>query len=137
MQKLISIVIISTIEERRALIRRYVCESQNALLAGEIADPGALALVAHLQPDVVVIDCASPSLNVLAILPWLQQLPHAPRVVALGAIGSISERRLLLELGAVAYASFDTPASIPQALGLASQLTMLRGRPARSMARAF
>jgi hypothetical protein len=57
----------------------------------------ALQLVARLAADVVMLDCAALDLNALAVLPWLKAPPVKSHVIALGAFGTSTERRLLTD----------------------------------------
>src|SRR5512135_3174880 len=95
--------------ERRGQIKRLLHGRRDLRLAGEIGEAQALPLVERLAADIVIVDCAAFDINVLIVLPWLRSLPIKSRVIALGAIGTATERRLLIELGAAAYATLETP----------------------------
>lgn len=121
-------------EARRVEIKDWLRGRRDIVLLGEVGDASGLRLVPRLAPDVVVLDCAAPQMNPLVALPWLLSGQPAPRVVALGAIDSSAERRLMLELGAVAYAT--NCEGLLRALGLAADLTRLTHgrRPALTFA---
>jgi len=121
-----SIMVIGS-DERRAQIRQF-CQRTDLVLIGEIAHSAGLPLIARACPDIVILDSLTPTINILTILPWLCSLPEAPRVIALGSHGSASERRLLLELGAITYAMLDAPGALAEALTLTSKLAHLAGQ---------
>ena len=92
---------------QRAAMKAQVDRCPGLALAGEIGEIGALGLLAGLDSDVVVLDCAAPGFNSLIIVPWLRGLPAPPRIVALGASGSRAEQQFLLALGADHYTTLD------------------------------
>lgn len=110
-----SVVIVGS-PHRRAELKRWLGGRGDIRLDGEIGEAHALRLIERLAPDIVVLDCAAPTINGLVALQWLRALPVAPRILALGATGSAAERRLLQELGADAYALPDSPTSVTHAL---------------------
>jgi DNA-binding NarL/FixJ family response regulator len=117
-------------DARRAEIKNWLRERSDIAVVGEINTASGLRLVASLAPDIVVLDCAVPAINALAALPWLHALPCAQHVVALGASGCPAEQRLMLELGAVAYAAPQGKAAFMRALALVEKLAALAGRSA-------
>lgn len=109
--------------ERRAWLRAEIAAVGGVAIAGEIAEAAALRLVPALAPDVVLLDGAAAGLNPLLALTSLCALPDAPRVVYVAGTRVAAERRLALELGAVAVV--DAPALLRQALSLGRDLTRL------------
>jgi DNA-binding NarL/FixJ family response regulator len=98
--------------DRRHQLKRLLRQRRDLRIAGEIGEAQALHLVERLAADIVVLDCATPDINALLVLPWLKSLPIKSRVIVLGAIGTAAERRLLTELGAAAYATLETPQTL-------------------------
>lgn len=111
--------------QRREMLLRQLERVPHTRVVGEATEPDMLRLVRFLVPDVVVVDCGAAGVNALIVVPWLAGLAHAPQVVAVGATGSAAERRLLLELGAIAYVAPDAPAGLPDAVALGSRLAQL------------
>jgi DNA-binding NarL/FixJ family response regulator len=107
----ISIVLIGG-ADRRGQIKRLLRGRRDLYISGEIGEAQALPLVERLAADIVIVDCATLDINALIVLPWLRSLPIKSRVIALGAMGTATERRLLIELGAAAYATLETPEMI-------------------------
>jgi len=71
----------------------------------------ALALTHDLQPDIVVMDLAMPSLSGLATIPLLQVVLPGVGIIALTVLGANSYRQAALAAGAndfVPKASLDT-----------------------------
>ena len=97
---------------RRHQLKRLLRQRRDLRIAGEISEAQALHLAEKLAADVIVLDCAAYDINALIVLPWLKSLPIKSRVIALGANGTPTERRLLSELGAAAYATLETPETI-------------------------
>lgn len=122
----IRMLIVTDYERRHELSAKAAAGGANVV--GEIVEPAALRLAAALQPEVVLLDAAASAINPISALAWLQALPDAPRVVYLAATTSACERRLALELGAVAVAAPDDEAALWAALGIGRDLTRL-GRP--------
>ncbi len=118
-----SVVIIGGIEERRDAIAR-ILRAMPLTLAGTIGDIGALRLVASLRPDVVILDAATPALNPIAVLCAQASTP----VIVLVATDSPLERRLFLELGALAIALLEQPDTLARALERLARLADLAGR---------
>ncbi len=98
--------------DRRGQIKRLLRRRRDLRIVGEIGEAQALPLVERLAADIVLLDCATFDINALIVLPWLQSLPIKSRVIALGANGTSTERRLLMELGAAAYATLETPQTL-------------------------
>ncbi len=98
--------------DRRQHIKRLLRQRRDLRVIGEIGEAQALHLVERLASDIVILDCATFDINALMVLPWLKSLPIKSRVIALGAIGTAPERRLLIELGAAAYATLDVPQTL-------------------------
>ena len=117
-------------DERRAQVKEWLRERREIALVAELNDNSGLRLMPHLAPDIVVLDCAAPEINALVVLPWLRMLPGVRHIIALGASGSPVEQRLMLELGAVAYAAPRGPAAFVRALALIEKLAQLAGRSA-------
>ena len=105
---------------RRQQIKRLLRQRRDLHISGEIGEAQALHLVERLAADIVLLDCATYDINALTVLPWLKSLPIKSRVIALGANGTPTERRLLSELGAAAYATLETPETIFDVLPAAS-----------------
>lgn len=116
--------------DRRGQIKKLLRQRRDLHLAGEIGEAQALHLAEKLAADIVLLDCAAYDINALIVLPWLKSLPNKPRVIALGAIGTATERRLLIELGAAAYATLDVPQTLidvlPSAPAETTSMTGLR-----------
>jgi DNA-binding NarL/FixJ family response regulator len=116
--------------ERRGQIRRLLRGRRDLHISGEIGEAQALHLVERLAADIILLDCAAYDINALTVLPWLKSLPIKSRVIALGANGTSTERRLLSELGAAAYATLETPETIfdvlPSSPAEATSMTGLR-----------
>ena len=115
-------------DERCAQIKSWLCDRRDITLAAEFRDSSGLRLLSHLAPDIVVLDCAAPGINALVVLPWLRALPGVRNIIALGASDSPSEQRLMLELGAVAYAAPRVPGAFSRALATIERLAVLAGR---------
>ena len=98
--------------DRRQQIKRVLRPRRDLRVIGEIGEAQALPLVERLAADIVVLDCATLDINALIVLPWLKSLPIKSRVIALGANGTSTERRLLIELGAAAYATLEMPQTV-------------------------
>jgi CheY-like chemotaxis protein len=130
----ISLLIVSD-SDRRPELRAQIAGAGGAHIIGEIAELSALRLVAALRPEVLLLDGAASAINPLTALAWLHALPDAPRVVYLAGTASGSERRLALELGAVAVAEPGDGAALRVALGISHDLTRL-GRPLLAALRA-
>ena len=116
--------------DRRQQIKRLLRQRRDLHISGEIGEAQALHLVERLAADIILLDCATYDINALTVLPWLKSLPIKSRVIALGANGTTTERRLLTELGAAAYATLETPQTIldvlPAAEVEATSVTGLR-----------
>lgn len=125
--KQLSLVLIGG-DQRREQIKSWLHGRTDITLAAEFHDSNGLRLLAHLAPDIVVLDCATPGINALVVLPWLRTLPGVRHIIALGASESPSEQRLMLELGAVAYAAPRGPGAFGRALDTIERLAGLAGR---------
>ncbi len=99
-------------DDRRHQLKRLLRQRRDLHISGEIGEAQALHLIERLPADIIVLDCATYDINALTVLPWLKSLPNKSRVIALGANGTATERRLLTELGAAAYATLETPQTI-------------------------
>ena len=116
-------------DERRHQLKRLLRGRRDLHICGEIGEAQALHLVERLTADLILLDCAAYDINALTVLPWLKSLPNKPRVIVLGAIGTATERRLLIELGAAAYATLETPQTIFDVLPSAEvEATSVTGR---------
>ncbi len=98
--------------DRRQQVKRLLRQRRDLHISGEIGEAQALHLVEKLTADLIVLDCAAYDINALTVLPWLKSLPNKARVIALGANGTATERRLLTELGAASYATLDVPQTL-------------------------
>ena len=98
--------------DRRQQIKRLLRQRRDLHISAEIGEAQALHLIERLTADIILLDCAAYDINALTVLPWLKSLPNKARVIALGANGTATERRLLTELGAAAYATLETPQTI-------------------------
>jgi DNA-binding NarL/FixJ family response regulator len=83
---------------------------------GELSTAASLYLIAHLAPDIIILDCAAPQINPLVVLPQLRAHTHAPQIITLGATNTAAERSLLRALGATAYSILEQPGSLIEAL---------------------
>ncbi|MBP7689575.1 MAG: response regulator transcription factor [Thermoflexales bacterium] len=99
-------------DDRRHQLKRLLRQRRDLHISGEIGEAQALHLIERLPADIIVLDCAAYDINALTVLPWLKSLPNKARVIALGANGTATERRLLNELGAAAYATLETPQTL-------------------------
>lgn len=98
--------------DRRQQVKRLLRQRRDLHISGEIGEAQALHLVEQLTADIILLDCATYDINALTVLPWLKSLPNKSRVIVLGANGTATERRLLIELGAAAYATLDVPQTL-------------------------
>ena len=87
-------------------------------VVGELASGKRVELLSELDPDVVILDCASEGINPLAVLPRLAALEGSPRVVALVDGSTAPEERALLDLGADVIADIQDPHALPEAIRL-------------------
>jgi DNA-binding NarL/FixJ family response regulator len=71
-------------------------------IAGELCafQPRHIDFIAAVRPDVVVLDCASRSINPLVAIAELRNLASAPRVIALLEDGGLIDFRTASRLGA-------------------------------------
>ncbi len=99
-------------DDRRHQLKRLLRGRRDLHISGEIGEAQALHLIERLPADIILLDCAAYDINALTVLPWLKSLPNKARVIAVGANGTATERRLLTELGAAAYATLETPQTI-------------------------
>ena len=118
-------VMLVTDQAQREALRSQLARVPQIKLVGEVTEPDMLRLVRFLRPDVVVVDCGAAGMNALVVVPWLTRLPDAPQIVAVGATGTSAERRLLLELGAIAYVAPAAPSALSDALALGQRLAQL------------
>jgi DNA-binding NarL/FixJ family response regulator len=109
-----TVVLIGTNEYRASLKRKL--KEHHFVIGGELADSSGIRLLPHLQPDIVVVDVASPAINPMTVLPRLAALPNAPAIVAIGATTSAAEHDLLLELGATTVVAPDALDTLVSAL---------------------
>jgi DNA-binding NarL/FixJ family response regulator len=91
---------------------RFLQQHDDVVVVG-VAGGGeeALALTQDLQPDIVVIDLAMPSLSGLATIPLLEIVLPEVGIIALTVLGTNSYRQAALAAGAndfVPKASLDT-----------------------------
>ena len=85
-------------------------------VVGELASGRRVELLSELEPEVVVLDCASEGINPLAVLPRLAALEGSPRVVALVDGAAAFSERALLDLGADAVADIRDPYALANAI---------------------
>lgn len=83
-------------------------------VVGELASGRRVELLSELDPETVILDCASEGINPLTILPRLAAL-EGPRVVALVDGSTEFDRRALLDLGADAVADIRDPHALADA----------------------
>ena len=103
---------------RRDIIKRLLLTQLQLDLVGELSTAASLHLIARLAPDIIILDCAAPQVNPLAVLPELRAHPHAAQIIALSANNTAAERSLLRALGAAAYAILEQPGSLMEALAV-------------------
>lgn len=134
-------VIIIAAPARRDTIKQLLLADRQFDLLGELTTATSLHLIAQLGPDIVILDCATPAINPLVVLPELRANTPVPQIIALGANSTAAERSFLRALGAAAYATLDQPGSLAEALaalrpgrGTSALARRLAGRPARSAA---
>lgn len=63
----------------------------------------ALALIEHLQPDVVVLDCQLPQMDGISVAREIKQRGLCTRILALSSYDEIEYVRGMVEAGAVGY----------------------------------
>lgn len=119
---------------RREIIRQLVRTHRQLDLVGELTTATSLHLIAHIAPDIVILDCAAPEINPLVALPQLRAHTRAPQIITLSANNTAGERSLLRALGATAYAILDQPGSLTEALGIVG-VDIRLSSPARPTAR--
>ena len=85
-------------------------------VVGELASGRRVELLSELEPEVVVLDCASEGINPLTVLPRLVALEGSPRVVALVDGYPAHDGRTLLDLGADAVADIRDPYALANAI---------------------
>jgi len=82
-------------------------------IVGEAKDGSeALAAIAELYPDVVILDIHMPNMNGLEVLETLQQRGSACKVLVFSQLGEEPYRNKCLELGAHGF--FDKVAGFDQ-----------------------
>ena len=88
----------------RELVRITLEFSGGFVIVGEAADGGtALALVARLRPDVVVLDLGLPDLPGLHLLPEILRVSPNSRVVVFSGLNEAGTKTAALAGGASAY----------------------------------
>ena len=85
-------------------------------VVGELASGRRVELISELEPEAVVLDCASEGINPLAVLPRLAALEGSPRVVALVDGAAALDERVLLDLGADVIADIRDPHALSEAV---------------------
>ena len=86
-------------------------------VVGELASGRRVELISELEPEAVILDCASEGINPLAVLPRLAAIGGSLRVVALVDGSAAPEERALLDLGADAVADIQDPHALARAVG--------------------
>lgn len=101
------------VDDSRAVRARVVAdlaETSGIEVVGEAEDgAAAMARIAELRPDAVVLDLRLPDVSGLELLPSIKALPHAPRVVVLTNHGEDRYRRECLARGADAFVDKASP----------------------------
>ena len=87
-------------------------------VVGELASGRRVELLSELEPEVVILDCASEGINPLTVLPRLAALEGSPRVVALVDGYPAHDGRTLLDLGADVIADVQDPHALSEAVRL-------------------
>jgi len=96
----------------RARVVADVREIRGLEVVGEAADGAtALAQIAKLEPDVVVLDLRLPDMSGLDLLPKIKARPSAPRVVVLTNHGEDRYRSECFVRGADAFVDKAAPFS--------------------------
>ena len=85
-------------------------------VVGELVSGRRVELLAELEPEAVILDCASEGINPLTVLPRLAALGGSPRVVALMDGPTMPDARALLDLGADAVADIRDPHALAEAV---------------------
>lgn len=93
-------------------LRSLLERERGALVVGEAADgPAAIALVARLQPDVLVVDIMMPRMSGLEVIRQLQRSAPRTRVVVLSMHADAVYVREALRAGAIGYVLKEAPAA--------------------------
>lgn len=88
----------------RRLIKIFLEEDPRLVVVGEAVDGReALARVAELQPDVLVLDLSLPDIDGLEVLAALNTWESRPRVVVFSALDGARMSPIVTALGASAY----------------------------------
>lgn len=103
------------VDDSRAVRARVVtdlAEAPGIEVVGEAEDGArAMACIAELRPDAVVLDLRLPDVSGLELLPAIKALPHPPRVVVLTNHAEDRYRRECLARGADAFVDKSSPFS--------------------------
>lgn len=88
----------------RSGLRSLLVAEADLEVVGEAEDGReALAMVASLAPDVLVLDISMPEMNGIRLMQKLESLPKKPQVLVLTAFDDSAYVRQLLALGAAGY----------------------------------
>lgn len=100
------ILVVDDDEDFLSLTREWLAAEPGLAFVGGCADGlSALADVARLQPDVVLVDVLMPGINGFETTRRLKARPGAPRVVMTSFTDSDSVRHAALQAGADAFLS--------------------------------
>jgi DNA-binding NarL/FixJ family response regulator len=91
-------------------LRQLLASHEGLEVVGEAADGvEALALLALVQADIMLLDLSMPRLDGFGVMQRLQTQRGSPRVLAMSAVyDDAASRRAILKLGATAYLSKGT-----------------------------
>ena len=108
-------------EDYRRAYAKHLLEhplADHVKVVGELASGRRVELLSELEPEVVILDCASEGINPLTVLPRLAALEGSPRVVALVDGYPAHDGRTLLDLGADVIADVQDPHALSEAVRL-------------------
>lgn len=109
-----STVLVDDVPEVVTLMRRLLAATERFRIVGEAADGvRAVAVVAEVQPDLVLLDLSMPRMDGLEALPALREVSPDSRVVILSVRDVDGAWPAALQEGASGYISKDLP---PQAM---------------------
>lgn len=105
---------------RRAFAKRLLKHplAGRVKVVGELASGRRVELLSELEPEAVVLDCASEGINPLTLLPRLAALEGHPRIIALMDGAANLEEQTLLDLGADVVADIQDPHALVEAVFL-------------------
>lgn len=107
---------------RRAFAKRLLKHplAGRVKVVGELASGRRVELLSELElelePEAVVLDCASEGINPLTLLPRLAALEGHPRIIALMDGAANLEEQTLLDLGADVVADIQDPHALVEAV---------------------